>query len=394
MAVTGEYEPLYRELQQRMGPGGDLALGGEFDTKNRHQAGGLWTPGRALLHDALIDRFKGRCRGKPRDGHAVLLTGGAPGSGKGRAQRSLAQWEAQDSVLGEELRGVHGVDLDDYVVLDPDEFKVALFEEGGGPVLPAALERLSDGRPLSPSEKASLVHRESGHIQDVVERWARAEGYNLLYDQSLRALGWTSNLLEDLRREGYDKRVLLSVEVPEEQCLEQNADRWLAGRREFDAGRDWYGGRMAPEGFIRGLYADSATGRGYSVGRENAEKLAERGLATGLITTDRGDFGPRRQPEADAGWDGARQPGAAAAQARAAADPAAAAADPAAAAADPAAGRGFRQGDAVVRVGRGAEFMPGVDLSRSTVPLPRGAGTSRGLPPAGPGPERGPGVGL
>ncbi|MCX4539356.1 zeta toxin family protein [Streptomyces sp. NBC_01565] len=358
MSVTGEYEKIYQELQQRMGPGGDLAVAGEFDTKNRHKDMGMWTPARTLLHEAVVERFKAQCQGKPRDGRAVLFTGGAPGSGKGRARRNLSQWEAQDSALGEELRRVHGVDLDDYVVLDPDEFKVMLFEQGATAEVPAGADRLSDGRPLSPSEKASLVHRESGEIQDAVERWARSKGYNLLYDQSLRALGWTSNLLADLEREGYDKRVLLSVEVPETQCLEQNAARWLDGRREFDAGRDWYGGRMAPEGFIRSLYADSGTGRGYSIGRENAEKLAEQGLATGLITTDRGDFGPKPVPEA----------------------------------APAAAARTFQRGDATVRVGRGAEFMPGVDIPTTRAPSPRGVSTPP--PPAPSGPARGPGFGL
>uniref|UniRef100_A0AAU2JMV9 UDP-N-acetylglucosamine kinase n=1 Tax=Streptomyces sp. NBC_00049 TaxID=2903617 RepID=A0AAU2JMV9_9ACTN len=362
MRVTGEYGPAYRELQQRMDAGGDLSVAGAYDTVNVHGSGGLWTPERALLHDGLIERFKDQCKGKPRDGHAVLFTGGAPGSGKGRAQRNLPEWEAQDSALGDELRRVHGVDLDDYVLLDPDEFKVSLFEQGGAPELPADLDRLSDGRPLSPSEKASLVHRESGHIQNVIERWARAEGYNLLYDQSLRALGWTENLLKDLEGEGYDKRVLLSVEVPEEQCLDQNAERWVTGRREFDAGREWYGGRMAPEGFIKSLYADSSTGRGYSIGRENAEKLTEQGLATGLITTDRGDFGPQPAPEA----------------------------------VDPAASRtrAFRQGDATVRVVRGAEFMPGMDLTSNRPPPPRGPSTPTMPPPSGPGPSRGPGVGI
>ncbi|MEU9699771.1 zeta toxin family protein [Streptomyces sp. NPDC047981] len=358
MWVTGEYEPVYRELQHRMGIGGDLAMGGAFDTTNRHSMGGIWTPERARIHDALIERFKEQCRGKPRDGHAVLFTGGAPGSGKGRAQRSLPEWQSQDSELGDELRRVHGVDLDDYVVLDPDEFKVQLFEHGGAPELPAALDRLSDGRRLAPSEKASLVHRESGHVQNLVETWARAEGYNLLYDQSLRAFDWTANLFADLEREGYDRRVVLSVEVPEEQCLAQNADRWLTGRQRFDAGAEWYGGRMAPEGFIRSLYADTVTGRGYSVGRENAEKLAEQGLATGLIATDRGDFGPR----------------------------------PAPAAAVPAPSRGFQQGDTTIRVNPGAAFMPGVTIAPGRPPAPRGPAAPATPPPPVPGPTRGTGI--
>lgn len=47
---------------------------------------------------------------------------------------------------------------------------------------------------------------------------------------------------------------------------------------------------MAPEVMIKDLYARSTSGRGFSVGRENAEKLVEAGLATGLITSDRGAF--------------------------------------------------------------------------------------------------------
>ncbi|MFJ5811506.1 hypothetical protein OG906_35380 (plasmid) [Streptomyces sp. NBC_01426] len=130
---------------------------------------------------------------------------------------------------------------------------------------------------------------------------------------------------------------------------------------------DWYGGRMAPEGFIKSLYADSTTGRGYSVGRENAEKLAEEGLATGLITTDRGDFGAQPAPTATA---------AAAARTH-----------------DRAPARTFRQDDATVRVARGAEFLPGVNIPRTHVPPPRGASAPATSPPP-PGPARGPGVGL
>ncbi|MFF9015951.1 hypothetical protein ACF09C_23670 [Streptomyces sp. NPDC014870] len=154
--------------------------------------------------------------------------------------------------------------------------------------------------------------------------------------------------------------MVLSVEVPEQLCLEQNADRWLTGRKEFDAGDDWYGGRMAPEGFIKSLYEASSTGRGYSVGRENAEKLAAQGLATGLITTDRGDFAP----------------------------------EPAAEVAAPATGRSFEQGDATVRVARGAHFMPGVTIGPTRVPPPRDVSTPTTPPPPGPAPRRGPGFGL
>lgn len=143
---------------------------------------------------------------------------------------------------------------------------------------------------------ASLTHRESAYLLSVVEQWARSEGHNLLYDTLLRDGDRTGKLLEDLRQDGYDKRVMLSVEVPVEQSLAQNANRWQQGRAEFDAGRDWYGGRMAPEGMIKDIYAQSSSGRGFSIGRENAERLVESRLATGLITSERGTsaYGRRR----------------------------------------------------------------------------------------------------
>ncbi|GHH88301.1 zeta toxin family protein [Streptomyces capitiformicae] len=283
------YKALYGELQRRMGSGGDLSPGPQ-DTFSRFARGELWEPERERLHLAVLEQFKDRCQGLPRDGHAALLTAGAPGAGKGGAQANLSQWQGQDSELGRELMRVHGVDLNSYVALDPDQFKVAIFEHGGLPQLDSGQMRLPEGRQLSPSEMASLIHRESAFLQDQFEIWARGEGYNLLYDATLKNLDKNSRLLTDLQREGYEKRVVLSVEVPLEQCLAQNAARWEAGRKEFDAGRDKYGGRMAPEGMIKDLYAQSSSGRGYSIGRDNAEKLADRGLATGLITSDRGDF--------------------------------------------------------------------------------------------------------
>ncbi|MFH8393612.1 zeta toxin family protein [Streptomyces sp. NPDC018036] len=284
-----EYRALYRELQTRMSPGGDLAPGGA-DTFGRFRRGALWTPDRERMHSAILEEFTARCTGMPRDGHAALLTAGAPGAGKGGALRGLGEWQGRDDELGRALERAHGIDVRDYVVLDPDQFKVAIFEHGGSPHLPHHAGALSDGRPLAPSETASLTHRESAFLQDVFEQWARGEGYNLLYDATLRDQRWNEKLLGDLRADGYDRRVLLSVEVPVEQCLAQNAARWQHGRTEFDAGRDRYGGRMAPEVMIEDLYARSTSGRGFSVGRENAEKLVEGGLATALITSERGVF--------------------------------------------------------------------------------------------------------
>ncbi|MFD4047390.1 zeta toxin family protein [Streptomyces sp. NPDC058611] len=287
--MTSEYQQLYRELQQRIGPGGDLSPG-DRDTYSRYNDGLRWDRERRPLHATILREFQAGTAGLPRDGHAVLLTAGAPGAGKGGAQANLSALQGQDTEIGRELARAHGVNLDDYVVLDPDQFKVAIFRHGGLPQLDAPSRELPFGRELTPSEMASLIHRESADLQDQFERWARGEGYNLLYDATLKNEAKNTRLLTDLAGQGYDKRVILSVEVPLEQCLQQNHTRWESGRKEYEQGRDDYGGRMAPEAMIKDLYQQSSTGRGYSIGRENAERLADKGLVTGLITSDRGTF--------------------------------------------------------------------------------------------------------
>ncbi|MEU8777777.1 zeta toxin family protein [Streptomyces sp. NPDC048606] len=286
------YQDLYRVLQNRMRTGGDLAPDSPHATVRLHNDGIGWTRERQQLHRAVLDDFKAKYGDRPRGGRAVLLTAGAPGAGKGSAQSNLETWQGQDSELGRSLAAAHGVNLDHYVPLDPDEFKVAIFKHGGLPRLGPELTALPHGRELAPSEMASLIHEESSRLQDTFERWARREGYNLLYDATLKNLDKNAVLLDQLGKGGYEQRVILSVEVPLEQCLAQNAERWQRGRVNYEAGRDpdHYGGRMAPEAMIKGLYAQGDAARGYSIGRENAEKLAERGLATGLITTDRGTF--------------------------------------------------------------------------------------------------------
>lgn len=292
--MNEEYRQLYQVLQSRMGQGGDLSPGSPNATYALHTTDHQWSRERRQLHRAVMEEFQAKYADRPRDGRAVLLTAGAPGVGKGTAQTNLDAWQGQDSELGRALADAHGVNLGHYVPLDPDEFKVAIFRHGGLPTLQSEQMALPFGRELSPSEMASLIHQESAYLQDNFEAWARGQGYNLLYDATLKNLDKNVVLLDQLDKDGYGQRVILSVEVPLEQCIAQNAERWMKGREKYERGDEAYGGRMAPEGMIRDLYAQSSTGRGVSIGRDNAEKLAEKGLATGLITTDRGAFPQNR----------------------------------------------------------------------------------------------------
>ncbi|MEU5449293.1 MULTISPECIES: zeta toxin family protein [Streptomyces] len=289
--LTGEYAQLYAELQTRMDRGGDLSPG-PTDTEARFRNGLAWDKERRVIQRAVIERFKAEFAGLPRGGSAVLLTAGAPGAGKSTVQHRLGSWQNEDSELGRLLTSAHGLKVEDYVVLDPDEFKRALHEAGGMPQLSPEQMALSFGRELTPAEMSGLLHRESSYIRDQLQEWARAEGCNLLLDATLANEGAGTKLLGDLARDGYDQRVILSVEVPLETSLAQNASRWQTGRIAYEQGADPYGGRMAPQEMIRALYAKNTTGLGHSISRQNAEKLVEQGLATGLITTERGAFTP------------------------------------------------------------------------------------------------------
>ncbi|MET9321069.1 zeta toxin family protein [Streptomyces sp. NPDC003038] len=287
--MNDEYRQVYQELQRRMARGGDLSPGSR-DSLAVFTHDGEWDRTRRHMQSAVLERFKADNAHRPRGGHAVLMTAGAPGSGKSTSQRNLDAWQNQDSELGRHLAAAHGLDLKDYVVLDPDEFKRALFESGGLPQLDPRSMALPYGRELAPAELSGLLHREASQLRDRFETWARREGYNLLYDATLANETGSAKLLTDLRDEKYSQRVILSVEVPLEQSLAQNADRWYKGRLAYEQGKDNYGGRMSPDQMIHALYAKTTTGSGHSIGRENAEKLADRGLATGLITSDRGAF--------------------------------------------------------------------------------------------------------
>ncbi|MFF4330747.1 zeta toxin family protein [Streptomyces sp. NPDC001591] len=292
-----EYRAVYRHLQDRFATG-DLATG-PADTYGRHHHNGAWSVERLRLHRAILDEAKASCEGLPRGGQAVLLTSGPPGAGKGTSLGLLRVRQGDGTELGQALAQVHGADVSDYVVLDPDAFKEAIIRHGGAPSLAATAQELPGGLHLAPAELAPLVHRESAFLRDVFESWARAQGFNLLYDGVMGHYGWTAQMLGDLAREGYSDRVVLSVEVPIQTSLEQNALRWQMGRIDFDQGRDGYGGRMAPETLIRALYPDQS---GYSLSRANAHRLHTEGAITGLIELDRGPWTtkPARGSEAPA----------------------------------------------------------------------------------------------
>ncbi|GLX41132.1 hypothetical protein Sros01_72050 [Streptomyces roseochromogenus] len=292
--LSERYRGVYRHLQDRFTTG-DLATG-PADTYGRHHENGMWTVERLRLHQSILEEAKSACAGLPLGGKAVLLTSGPPGAGKGVATSLLRTRQGDDTELGQALAQAHAVDPDEYVVLDPDVFKEAIIRHGGAPALSPSAYSLPGGMQLAPAELAPLVHRESSFLRDTFEGWARSEGFNLLYDGVMSNFDSTAAMLGNLAREGYTDRVVLSVEVPMQTSLEQNALRWQRGRIAFDQGSDPYGGRMAPEPLILALYPQDSPGGSFSAARSNAERLLAEGQLTGLIEIDRGTWATEPTP--------------------------------------------------------------------------------------------------
>ncbi|MEU9547242.1 zeta toxin family protein [Streptomyces mirabilis] len=282
--TSPENQSSYEELQRRIMEG-DLATGSENDTYELYRTKeGQWSKERTELHRKILDDAKDACSGKPRTRQAAIFTAGPGGAGKSTAWRKIGELQGIGNQFGEKVReATHGVKPEDWVALDPDSFKEALVRHGGLPALPTESRYLADGRKVTPAECASLLHRESIHLEYTFGQWARAEGYNVVFDGTLRNLKYQEELLENLKKEGYSNRTVISVEAPLGDVLNRNAGRWERGRNEFDAGRSEGGGRMAPQVLIEALYGSNIN---QSTGRENANILFNKGGFTDIITVD------------------------------------------------------------------------------------------------------------
>ncbi|MFL4905740.1 zeta toxin family protein [Streptomyces sp. MMS24-I2-30] len=274
----------YSELQRRI-VRGDLSTFSKNDTYKLYRTGeGQWSAERTALHRRILDEAKRACSGKPRTRQAAIFTAGPGGVGKSTAWRKINELQRSGDQVGEKVReAIHGVKPEDCVVLDPDAFKEALVRHGGLPELPAESHYLANGKKVAPAECASLLHRESIHLEYTFGQWARAEGYNVVFDGTLRDLKYQEELLANLEKEGYQNRTVISVEASLSDVLDRNAERWEKGRKEFDLGRSEYGGRMAPQVLIEALYDSN---KNQSLGRKNAHILFDKGGFTDIITVD------------------------------------------------------------------------------------------------------------
>ena len=233
-------------------PGGPLAIGATTETiKNR-----LWfTPPpliaarseRRRLHARLIARAREEA-GEVASGRVAYVLAGPPGAGK-------------STVIEELLAEARS----DYLVVDPDRFKVWLLEEAVAdgsfesvikPPEIAALEE--DGEKFFPLEFAALVHEESSRLAHLLSAEAVHSGLNLVVDGVLANAAKAKELVAQLERGRYDVRVI-DVEVPYALCEQRVQTRWRQAYRDALADPSTaVGGRWVPSEYARSVFGSSA----------------------------------------------------------------------------------------------------------------------------------------
>ena len=216
----------------------------------------LFPAARLRFHDELIEAHRAASEARTDGTLAVIVTAGPPGAGKSTA---LDRYP--------ELSGYRSIDADDF----KDPLLARAREEG---LLEAWLGRiLQDGRPVAPRELSNFVHAESTVIADAYRQEAFRLGENAIIHGTLSYAPMIDDLLEELDGSGYERLVVVDVEVPEEQAIEQARARWW---KEREDGSDPMGGRFVPRDAIRSYYAQDAA---RSISWRNARDLAERARA-------------------------------------------------------------------------------------------------------------------
>lgn len=204
--------------------------------------GTVWNPDRDAVHRQIVDDVYSRSKA-PRDGRAVIM-GGPTGAGKTTVLKNQA-----------------GVDLDDYLVINPDDFKEELTRRGLAPTVPGAED-------LSPLELAGMIHAESMHLANMLARRAYLDRRNVAWDISMGSHNATAGHLRDLRANGYDHVTGVLVDVSPETSRRRAYARYREGLNDWLAGTG-QGGRFIP----RHRLDDQHDDRGRSWGRQTFEGI-------------------------------------------------------------------------------------------------------------------------
>jgi predicted kinase len=167
----------------------------------------FWSDEREKLHDEIVDDLYGKSNGVPCEFQAVI-TGGLAGAGK-------------TTILSDHV----GIDLDCYLVINPDAIKEELARRGQVPRVEG----------LTPMEASGLAHEESSHIAKRLALRAQAEGKNVIWDVTMSSADSTTGRIDRLRAAGYTRVEGVFVDIPVEVSKRRADARHREDHEEFRA---------------------------------------------------------------------------------------------------------------------------------------------------------------
>ena len=203
----------------------------------------IWSDEREEIHYAIIEDLYERYASVPCEGKAILA-GGLPGSGK-------------TTVLKEHS----GIELSQYMMINPDDIKLELARRGLVPTV--------DG--LTPMEASDLVHEESSYLAKRLANRAEAEGKNVIWDITMSRTTSAIDRVDSLRAAGYKQVDAVFIDIPIEVSARRADNRHREDHELYRTGHG-LGGRFIPAESIAG-FSDPDWG---SQNRRNFEELKTR----------------------------------------------------------------------------------------------------------------------
>jgi predicted ABC-type ATPase len=203
----------------------------------------IWTDDRAEIHDQIIEAAYAAAADVPCEYKAVIA-GGLGGAGK-------------TTVLEHQA----GIELSDYLMINPDTFKEELARRDMLPNIPG----------LSPLECSALAHEESSYLARQLAHRALADGKNVIWDITMSSRASAEGRIDELRSSGYQRIEGVFVDISVETSVSRMTDRHRRGHDRFLHG-DGVGGRYIHAEIIR-AQADPDYG---SVNRRTFEAVKSR----------------------------------------------------------------------------------------------------------------------
>jgi len=189
-----------------------------------------WTAERNKIHAAIVAEAYALAAEVPCDRQAIIA-GGLGGAGKTTILEKYA-----------------GIDLSQYLIINPDNFKEKLAERGLTKTIPG----------LSPMETTTLAHEESSHIARRLAMRAMADGKNVIWDITMSSEK-SSGRVGELRAAGYNHIEGIFVDISIETSIARSEARHRHAHDRYLAGEGLGGRYLPPEVTRRQWDADFGT---------------------------------------------------------------------------------------------------------------------------------------